>query len=113
MYGELVMSDVLEIQSAMRSSFSAVKVEQGTRWGQYEPFVDEHVVADFLGIKPRRVLEMARRRLLPAHPIGGCRKIWRFRISEIDAHFILRNEKQGPATIALAVPVTRERKHSG
>ena len=107
------MSNVLEIQSAMRSSFSPVKVEPGTQWGPYEPFVDEHVVAGFLGIKPRRVIEMARRRLLPAHPIGGCRKIWRFRISEIDAHFILRNEKQAPARISLAVPVTRERKHSG
>jgi len=113
MLGELVMSNVLEIQSAMRSNFSAVKVEKGTQWGPYEPFVDEHVVAGFLGIKPRRVLEMARRGLLPAHPIGGCRRIWRFRISEIDAHFIVRNEKQGPATMALAVPITRERKHSG
>lgn len=107
------MSNVIEIQSAMRSTFSPVKVDQGAKWGPFEPFVDEHVVAAFLGIKPRRVLEMARRGLLPAHPLGGCRKIWRFRISEIDAHFSLRNEKQGPATIALAVPVTRERKHSG
>jgi hypothetical protein len=107
------MSNVLEIQSARRSTSFPVKVEQGTQCGLYEPFVDEHVVAGFLGIKPRRVLEMARRRLLPAHPLGGCRKIWRFRISEIDAHFVPRNEKQSPATIALAVPVTRERKHSG
>lgn len=107
------MSNVLEIQSAMHSTLSPVKVEQGTQWGPYETFVDEHVVAGFLGIKPRRVLEMARRRLLPAHPIGGCRKIWRFRLSEIDAHFTLRNEKQGPARISLAVPITRERKYGG
>lgn len=107
------MAKVIEIQPVPQSPMGQVKIDRGTQWGPYEPFVDEHVVAGFLGIKPRRVLEMARRRLLPAHPLGGCRKIWRFRISEIDAHFVLRNEKQGPATIALAVPVTRERKHSG
>ena len=81
--------------------------------GKFEPFVDEHVVASFLGIAPRRVLEMARKKLIPAHPIGGQRKTWRFRISEIDAHFSLANQRRTPATIGLAVPVTQERKRVG
>src|SRR5579875_1549098 len=39
----------------------------------FEPFVDEHAVAQFLQIAARRVLEMARKRELPAHPIGNLR----------------------------------------
>lgn len=54
---------------------------------QFEPFVDEHVVARFLQLAPRRILEMARTGEIPAHPIGRTRKTWRFRLSEIDAHF--------------------------
>ena len=75
----------------------------------FERFVDEHVVARFLQIAPRRVLEMARKKQLPAHPIGKMRKTWRFRMSEIDAHFSVRAEKQSRASIASAVPGTQER----
>ena len=108
------MSNVLDIQSAVpRPSLDATGAEPASQWGTFEPFVDEHVVASFLGIRHRRVLEMARKKLIPSHPIGGQRKTWRFRISEIDAHFSLANQKRTPATIGLAVPVTQERKRSG
>lgn len=51
-----------------------------------EPFVDAATAANFLSIRPRRVMEMARAGLLPAHPIGtGGRKTWRFRLYEIEA----------------------------
>jgi len=51
-----------------------------------ESFVDAARAADLLGLKPRRVLEMARTGQLPAHPLGsGMRKTWRFRLSEISA----------------------------
>ncbi len=51
-----------------------------------EAFVDAHRASALLGLKPRRVLEMARAGLLPAYPIGiGSRKTWRFRLSEISA----------------------------
>ena len=51
-----------------------------------ESFVDAVCAADLLGIKPRRVLEMARAGLIPGYPIGaGSRKTWRFRLSEICA----------------------------
>jgi len=51
---------------------------------QIEPFVDVEQAAEFLSIKRRRILEMARAGEIPAHPIGGGkRKTWRFRLSEL------------------------------
>lgn len=49
-----------------------------------EPFVDATKAAEFLGLKPRRVLEMARAGQIPAYPLGtGARRTWRFRLTEI------------------------------
>jgi hypothetical protein len=49
-----------------------------------EPFVDANKAAEFLAIKPRRVLDLAREGKLPAHPIGdGPRRTWRFLVSEL------------------------------
>jgi hypothetical protein len=49
-----------------------------------EPFVDAIQGAEFLGIRPRRLLELVRAGRLPGHPIGqGRRKTWRFRLSEL------------------------------
>jgi len=49
-----------------------------------EHFVDSVRAAEFLGIKPRRLLEMARAGQIPGHPLGtGARRTWRFRLSEI------------------------------
>ena len=49
-----------------------------------EPFVDAVQAAEFLRLRPRRVLEMARQGLIPAYPLGnGKRRVWRFRLSEI------------------------------
>lgn len=51
-----------------------------------EPFVDAACAADFLDLKPRRVLELARAGHLPAYPLGeGTRRVWRFRLTEIAA----------------------------
>jgi predicted DNA-binding transcriptional regulator AlpA len=49
-----------------------------------EPFVDAQRAAIFLSMSRKTVLALARRNQLPAHPIGGLRKIWRFRISELE-----------------------------
>jgi hypothetical protein len=81
-------------------------------FGSFEPYVDEFVIARFLQIEPRRVLEMARAEEIPGHPIGRTRKTWRFRLSEIDAHFSALR-KPVRATMAPAVPGTPERKHRG
>jgi hypothetical protein len=87
--------------------------ELSSRWGSFEPFVDEHAIADFLQIRPRRVLELARKGVIPSHPIGCARKTWRFRISEIDACFRNPTDNATGARMPLAVPVTRERKRLG
>jgi hypothetical protein len=49
-----------------------------------EPFVDAVAAGDFLHLRPRRVLEMARRGEIPAYPLGqGKRRVWRFRLTEL------------------------------
>lgn len=49
-----------------------------------EPFVDANRAAEFLCLRPRRLLELARQGAIPAHPLGdGKRKAWRFRLSEL------------------------------
>lgn len=49
-----------------------------------EPFVDAERAGEFLSLRPRRVLELARQGAIPAHPIGaGRRHVWRFRLSEL------------------------------
>jgi hypothetical protein len=49
-----------------------------------EPFVDAVSVGDFLQLRPRRVLELARQGVIPAYPLGtGSRRVWRFRLSEV------------------------------
>lgn len=51
-----------------------------------ERFIDADEAARFLSLTRRRVLDLARAGLLPAHPIGdGARRVWRFRLSEIEA----------------------------
>jgi hypothetical protein len=49
-----------------------------------EPFVDAVEAGEFLHLRPRRVLELARQGLIPAYPLGqGKRRVWRFRLSEL------------------------------
>ena len=53
---------------------------------EHEPFVDAVVVGDFLQLRKRRVLELARQGVIPAYPLGnGSRRVWRFRLSEVAA----------------------------
>jgi len=50
-----------------------------------EYFVSAEVIAEFLLITRRQVLEMARKGDIPAHLIGrGRRNTWRFKLSEVD-----------------------------
>ena len=80
--------------------------------GGYELFVDECVVGHFLKSRPRRVVEMARKKEMPAHPMGRTRMTWRFRLSEIDAHFRLRGPRQGVAPISNERSELQGRKES-
>jgi hypothetical protein len=52
-----------------------------------EHFVTADDVAAHLKITRRQVLELTRRRIIPAHPLGTGehRRIWRYKISEVDA----------------------------
>jgi hypothetical protein len=69
-----------------------------------EPFVDAIRDAEFLSLKPRRVLELARTAQLPAYPLGtGLRRIWRFRLSELvtamQQHVVYLSEETGYRTL--------------
>jgi hypothetical protein len=52
-----------------------------------EPFVDAERAACFLAMPRKTLLAMARHGKLPAHglPGKGKRKIWKFRLSELDS----------------------------
>ena len=66
-----------------------------------EPFVNAVEAGRFLQLRPRRVLELARRGSLPAYPLGdGTRRIWRFRLSELTSAIQSRavnSARQSPA----------------
>jgi excisionase family DNA binding protein len=61
------------------ASLSAVPAET------LEPYVSVDKAAQYLDMKPKTLLQKARRGLIPAYPWGdGPRKIWRFKISQLD-----------------------------
>ena len=66
-----------------------------------EPFVDAEDAGEFLRLRPRRVLELARQGVIPAYPLGqGKRRVWRFRLSEIAEAVRARSvdcQRQSPA----------------
>lgn len=50
-----------------------------------EPFVDAERAATFLDMRRKTLLDLARKGRLPGHPIWfGQRRIWKFRISELE-----------------------------
>ncbi len=75
-----------------------------------EPFVSSDEAAQFLCVKRRYLLELARRGIAGAYPLGtgGKRKIWVFRLSELAAS-VVRNQtsipkSQKPCTIGSGSP---------
>lgn len=53
---------------------------------EIEQFVDAEKAGEFLNLRPRRVLELAREGSIPAYPIGnGQRRVWRFLLSELSS----------------------------
>ena len=62
-----------------------------------EPFVSADEAAQFLCVKRRYLLELARRGIVGAYPLstGGKRRIWVFRLSEVAAS-VVRNETSIP-----------------
>ncbi len=106
------MNNAVDLSPPSKPWVQPIEVGCSAPLSAYESFVDECVVGLFLDIAPRRVLEMARMKDIPAHPIGRRRKTWRFRISEIDAHFRLRSPRQPGAPISKEVQELNERKQS-
>jgi hypothetical protein len=65
-----------------------------------EAYVDADRAANFLSLRRRRVLELARKGTIPAHPLGdGCRKTWVFRLTELASAMqsSLNSDRQFPA----------------
>ena len=71
------------------------------RVAQPEAFVSAEVAAEFLGIKRRLLLSMARQGIPGAYPIGtgGFRKHWIFLLSELTAA-IRQNMRYDPDRVA-------------
>ena len=63
-----------------------------------EPYITADHVAQYLSITRRQVLEMTRRGSLPGHPLGtgSSRRVWRYRLSEIDAALSGAGRKKSP-----------------
>ncbi|MGA3104750.1 MAG: helix-turn-helix domain-containing protein [Terriglobales bacterium] len=79
-----------------------------------EPFVDASDVAQFLAITRRQVLELARAGKIPAHPLlGSRRKVWRFKLSEVDAAIAGGSGKPAESTIVPAAPKSQRSKSNG
>ncbi len=64
---------------------------------QIERFVDATAVAEHLQITRRQVLDMTRKGTLPGYPLGtGNRRVWRYRLSEVDAYITATGMKESP-----------------
>lgn len=67
---------------------------------EIEPFVDANVAAQFLNLRPRRVLQLARQGSIPAYPVGdGQRRVWRFRLSELASAIRARGVNSSDAAV--------------
>ena len=50
-----------------------------------EPYIDARAAAKYLGMHWKTIQRLARENILPAYPFSGNkRKVWRFRISDLD-----------------------------
>ena len=60
-----------------------------------ERFVTADDLAEHLKITRRQVLEMTRRAIIPAFPlgVGQYRKVWRFKISDVEAAIVSGTRK--------------------
>jgi len=73
-----------------------------------ENYVSPKVIADYLGIERRQVLQLTRAGKLPSHPIDSTarRKIWRYKISEVDAA-VAGGHRKSPANGVLGQSTTQ------
>lgn len=52
--------------------------------------MDADALAEHFSVTRRQILEMTRRGVIPGHPlgIGTSRKVWRYKISEVEAALV-------------------------
>ena len=51
-----------------------------------DAYLNAQQAAEFLGISPKKLMQLARAHRVPAYGLGdGLRKMWRFRRSELDS----------------------------
>jgi hypothetical protein len=57
-----------------------------------EKFVDSVTAAAFLGVTPRFLLDLTRAGRVPGHPLGlgSKRRVWRYRLTELEASLVQR-----------------------
>jgi excisionase family DNA binding protein len=78
--------------------------------------VDGNTVAQFLCITRRQVLELARSGRIPAHPLlGSRRRVWRFKLSEVDTAVASGTRKPSapPESVALAEEFAQRKMRFG
>jgi hypothetical protein len=70
-----------------------------------EPFVSADIAAQFLAIKRRYLLALARRGIAGAYAIGtgSMRKVWVFRLSELAAAIARSGDPQNAKTVRSSV----------
>jgi hypothetical protein len=74
-----------------------MNTEEESRPQTPEPFMPADKAADFIGIKRRFLLALARRGIKGAYPLGtgtGCRNTWVFLLSELSA--AIKNKNTDP-----------------
>jgi hypothetical protein len=95
------MNETAKVDALGQSSQTASTKAGASALKTPEPFVDAEQAGSFLSLRPRRVLELARKGMIPAHPLGeGLRKVWRFRLSELASAVCARGidcVRQSPA----------------
>jgi hypothetical protein len=74
-----------------------------------EPYVDADAIADYLDCERRVVLAMARAGDIPGHFLrhGQRRKIWRFRVSEVDRAILSRIQETSSRILDQLLPQQR------
>lgn len=74
------------------------RIAAATRQETPEPFVSADAAAMFLSVTRRYVLELARRGIGGAYPLGtgSKRKIWVFRLSELAAAVVQQQSTPSP-----------------
>lgn len=89
------------------NSSKAAPVIEIPKVATFEPFVDADVVAVYLGIERKTVVNRARNKLMSSYPFSGDQRItYKFRLSEVDAD--MARLRVPPADLRTSKPKKRK-----